>query len=269
MLLQHKAVLSQLRIVLASQSPRRHQIFRDNLGLSNFVVIVSNFKEDIDKATCSGPEDYVSRTCRMKCIDVINSNSNNNNSDNKSESNSNSNSSSSVPVGGGGGGEFADIIISSDTIVVLGDKILEKPADRFAAFEMLRSLSGRSNRVLSAVTIASLKCNRVGGDSSTGSSSSTIVGGPLTDLYNIKTFCQSSNVNFAHLTDEVINAYIDSGEPFDKAGGYGMQSLGASLVTSIEGCFFNVMGFPVFRFCEEFLPIIAEMKSNDKRREDI
>lgn len=78
------------------------------------------------------------------------------------------------------------------------------------------------------------------------------------DDQNIKihSFYEQTSVNFACLDDNVINSYIDSGDPFDKAGGYGIQSLGASLVRSINGDFFNVQGFPAHKFSVELKKFI-------------
>ena len=62
-------------------------------------------------------------------------------------------------------------------------------------------------------------------------------------------FCESSEVNFCDLSKEDIAAYVASGEPMDKAGAYGIQGLGGAFVTGIRGCYYNVMGFPMHRFC--------------------
>ena len=86
---------------------------------------------------------------------------------------------------------------------------------------MLRALSGRTHVVLTGV------CLLKGGKE--------------------KRFCQSTEVEFYPLTDDEIAAYVDSGEPMDKAGAYGIQGLGCVLVKGIRGDYFNVMGFPVAR----------------------
>jgi septum formation protein len=75
--------------------------------------------------------------------------------------------------------------------------------------------------------------------------------------YRIKDFVETTHVYFSSLSTEVVSAYVKSGEPFDKAGGYGIQSLGSSLIERIEGCYFNVVGFPVHRFCKEFLQLLG------------
>jgi len=65
-------------------------------------------------------------------------------------------------------------------------------------------------------------------------------------------------VTFDELSKEVIDAYIKTSEPFDKAGGYGLQSLGASFASGINGCYFNVMGFPAHRFAKRFVCALKE-----------
>ncbi|HOU09384.1 MAG TPA: Maf family protein [Clostridiales bacterium] len=114
-----------------------------------------------------------------------------------------------------------DCVIGADTIVVAGGEILGKPKDKAQAAAMLRALSGRTHVVLTGV------CLLKGGKE--------------------KRFCQSTEVEFYPLTDDEIAAYVDSGEPMDKAGAYGIQGLGCVLVKGIRGDYFNVMGFPVAR----------------------
>lgn len=110
------------------------------------------------------------------------------------------------------------LLIASDTVVVLDGAILGKPADRDDAFSMLSRLSGRVHTVYTGV------CMRYHGHS--------------------RVFCQHTDVSFYPLTDEEINAYLDTGEPFDKAGAYGIQGRGAVLIRGIDGDFFTVMGLP-------------------------
>lgn len=111
-------------------------------------------------------------------------------------------------------------VLGADTTVVLDDQILGKPADATEAEQMLRRLSGREHRVLTAVSLCY-------GDGR------CLNGGSIT------------RVQFASLTDELIQRYIDSGEPFDKAGGYGIQGFGAVLVASITGSYSGVVGLPL------------------------
>lgn len=72
------------------------------------------------------------------------------------------------------------------------------------------------------------------------------------DEYDQVTFHETSHVEMAHFDDQVIRAYVETGEPLDKAGGYGIQDLGASLVKAINGDYFNIEGFPAFKFAVEF-----------------
>ncbi len=112
-----------------------------------------------------------------------------------------------------------DIIIAADTVVACDGKILGKPCNAQEAFTMLKSLSGRTHAVYTGVCITK---------------------GSQTEV-----FAQKTLVEFYELSDEEINAYIATGDPFDKAGGYGIQSKGAILVRGIVGDYFNVVGFPV------------------------
>lgn len=114
-----------------------------------------------------------------------------------------------------------DTVISADTIVVLDNDILGKPRSREQAYSMLRSLSGRTHLVYTGVFIK-------------------------TENKEIS-FAEKTEVSFCPLTDEEIYSYIDSGEPFDKAGGYGIQGKGSLMICSINGDYYNVMGLPVSR----------------------
>lgn len=111
--------------------------------------------------------------------------------------------------------------LGSDTIVLRDETVLGKPADAAEAAAMLRSLSGRSHQVLSAFAIF---------DRETGACRSEVV---------------TTQVHFKQLTAREIAGYIATGEPFDKAGGYGIQGIGAFMVTAIEGSYSNVVGLPV------------------------
>ena len=114
-----------------------------------------------------------------------------------------------------------DIVIAADTIVVLDGEIFGKPRDRESAFNMLRSLSGRTHEVYTGLCV--------------------IAGGRERTEY------EKTEVTFRTLDDDEITAYINSGEPMDKAGAYGIQGRGALLAERIDGDFFNVMGLPVCR----------------------
>lgn len=114
-----------------------------------------------------------------------------------------------------------EIVIGADTVVELGGAILGKPHTREDAFSMLRALSGQEHRVYTAVTVAR-------------------DGKSLTEA-------EMTRVRFRPLSDREIWAYIDTGEPMDKAGAYGYQGLAGLFVTGIEGDYFNVVGLPLCR----------------------
>ncbi|MEL0239035.1 MAG: Maf family protein [Candidatus Neomarinimicrobiota bacterium] len=116
------------------------------------------------------------------------------------------------------------LIIGADTIVVIDDKILGKPKSYKESFEMLKSLSGKTHQVLTGVSLIHL------------------------NLGINFTFNEATDVSFCFLTDEEINKYIDKYQPYDKAGSYGIQDGFSVYVEKINGCFYNVMGFPISRF---------------------
>lgn len=113
------------------------------------------------------------------------------------------------------------LVIAADTVVVNDEKILGKPADAEDAARMLRALSGRTHRVYTGICVLRVR-----------------------DAYTVcKSVC--TEVEFRELSERRISRYIDSGEPMDKAGAYGIQGLGAMLVKGINGDYFNVVGLPV------------------------
>ena len=113
------------------------------------------------------------------------------------------------------------LIVAADTVVALEGTVLGKPEDEREAFAMLSALSGNSHRVYTGVTVLQ------GDRAVTGH--------------------EETRVTFRELEPEEISHYIATGEPMDKAGAYGIQGLGALLVSGIDGDYFNVMGLPVFR----------------------
>lgn len=111
------------------------------------------------------------------------------------------------------------VIIAADTMVCLNGKMLGKPKNAEDAFSMLKSLSGVWHEVYTGYSVMSGK--------------------------RVYTGCEVTRVKFRFLTDKEINRYILSGEPFDKAGAYGIQGKGCVFVERIDGDFFNVMGLPI------------------------
>lgn len=124
-----------------------------------------------------------------------------------------------------------DILLTADTVVIVDNTILGKPANREEAIKMLSTLSGRTHSVVTGVALR------------------------MTD--RIHFFSVSSSVSFRELEEEEIIYYIDTFKPYDKAGAYGIQEwIGYVAIESIEGSFFNVMGLPIQRLyveLEEFI----------------
>jgi len=115
------------------------------------------------------------------------------------------------------------LVIGADTIVVIDDEILGKPRDEEEARLFLRKLSGRVHRVITGIAVVDAGRGREEVDH------------------------EVTEVKFKELSEEEIELYIASGEPFDKAGGYGIQGLGSLFVEWIKGDYFNVVGLPIYR----------------------
>lgn len=113
------------------------------------------------------------------------------------------------------------ITIGADTVVVINRKVLGKPADATDAARMLRMLSGREHTVITAVAVSRGR--------------------------KLRSAIEEVRVKFRRLRDDEIDAYIAMGEPMDKAGAYGIQGYGATIVERIEGDYFAVMGLPLVR----------------------
>lgn len=173
-----------MNIILASNSPRRKELL--TLAGIDYKVIPSKCKEIMPLN--STPAQVVEELAKQKADDVYAKNQN-------------------------------DIIISADTVVALGDKILGKPKNETDAFNMLSSLSGKVHTVYTGVCIKSTN---------------------TTDIFHCAT-----KVEFYNLTDKEINDYIKTKEPMDKAGAYGIQGKGSLLVKGIQGDYFNVVGLPL------------------------
>lgn len=127
--------------------------------------------------------------------------------------------------------ETKALIISCDTVVIVDSEILGKPINEDDAFSMLKKLSGKTHSVISGVCI-------------------------MFDGRSLS-FSQKTSVSFYSMTDDDIWDYIKSGEPFDKAGSYGIQGLGGVFVKEIEGDYYNVVGLPVAKLRKAILAFIA------------
>jgi len=179
-------------IILASRSPRR----RDLLGLLGRTFRIVEPTHEEQRQPGEHAADYAVRNAREKARSVL-------------------------PHAGPG--RF--LVIGADTIVVLDERILEKPRDVAHARAMLRALSGRQHEVitgLALLTPAGEQCRSV-----------------------------RTEVVFRKLTDAEIETYIATGEPFDKAGAYGIQGHAAHMVTEIRGSYTNVVGLPLAEVAAE------------------
>lgn len=186
-------------IYLASTSPRRHQLLGEIT--KDFKVINPNVTEK-DYPELSAKE-KCTRLSKDKCIAAVNRVK-----------------------------ETGMVIAAGDTVVSLDDKILEKPTDENRARQMIKSLSGRTHIVYSAVS-----------------------------LYKdgvMYTFCDRAEVEFARIEDRVIDSYVKTSEPYDKAGGYRVQGFMSQYVKKVKGDITTVVGLPVQKLKKlmDFLKII-------------
>ena len=122
--------------------------------------------------------------------------------------------------------EDNEILITSDTLVLCGERVMGKPHSREEAIDMIRCLSGREHKVITAIT--------------------------LRDNTRCKTSSDTAIVHFKELSDKEIEYYVDNYKPYDKAGAYGIQEwIGCIGVKNINGSFYNVMGLPLHRLYTE------------------
>ncbi|MDI6779528.1 MAG: Maf family protein [Bacteroidota bacterium] len=178
------------KIILASASPRRQELLRQ-IGI-DFEVRTSSVDEIFDKSI--SPERNAVRLAELKAFEVAN--------------------------------DFDDaFIIGADTIVVINDEILGKPANDEDAFTILKKLSRNEHRVFTGFAIVDKPSNKY-----------------ISDY-------EETVVKFRELDDDEILSYIKSKSPNDKAGAYGIQDdFGSVFVERINGCFYNVVGFPISKF---------------------
>ena len=133
-----------------------------------------------------------------------------------------------------------EFILAADTVVELNEKVFGKPKNREEAFKFLKTLSGKVHRVITAYVFKNISKNIL-----------------------IKEVVVSE-VKFFDLDDETINWYLDTGEPFDKAGAYGIQGYGRVLVEKIDGDYYSIMGFPISNFLENLRKIGYKISQIDK-----
>jgi len=178
--------MSQLRVVLASQSPRRRQLL-DLIGIAH-EVRPANIDET--PRPREAPRRHAERLAREKASTIAT--------------------------------RDPDLItIGADTVVVVNRKVLGKPVDAAEAAWMLEMLSGREHTVITAVAVARGR--------------------------KIRSSIEEVKVKFRRLRQDEIEAYVATGEPMDKAGAYGVQGFGATIVAHIDGDYFAVMGLSLVR----------------------
>lgn len=223
--LQNKNV----QIILASQSPRRAEIL-DMMGLKGqFIATPSPLDESKlqtelqSRADPPSPVDYVKLLSSSKAGAMA---------DSLIESSS-SNDYGDRPL----------LILGSDTIVDLDGIILEKPVDKVNACEMLEKLSGSWHCVHTGVAIYYLPGTR----------------NEKTTPELLSSFVETTKVKFVELTQRDIESYVETGEPMDKAGSYGIQGIGGQMVEQINGDYFTVMGFPMHRLSVELAKISSAL----------
>ena len=172
------------KIILASSSPRRQNILKEtNL---KFEIIPSQYEEDHTRTVFS--YEFIENLAYNKALDVSN----------RIKENA--------------------LVIGADTVVVLDDEILGKPKDEAEAISMLKRLSGRKHKVVTAIAVINTENNTV------------------------KKTAVTSYVEFEQLTDEQIESYVKEYNPLDKAGSYGIQELPSGFVKNVEGSFKNIIG---------------------------
>ena len=191
------------KIILASASPRRKELLIQ-AGFSPEVV-PSSVEEII---TGRAPSETAEGLSRIKCLDVA---------EKKRSAGQRS------------------VVLGSDTIVVLDNRILGKPKSREEACKMLHRLQGKKHQVITGVTIV------------------LVEGGSILET---DTFSSRTDVWVAPMSEEEILSYVETGDPMDKAGAYGIQGPFARFVEKIEGDYYTVVGLPVaavYRHLKHFL----------------
>ena len=190
----------QLPFVLASNSPRRKEILTQ-AGFK-FTVLPSDVDESF--ATSMAPQDVPVMLAERKAKALIESCTN-------------------------------SLVLAADTVVILENEILNKPADKQDALQMLKKLSGKTHEVVTGIALASPQ--------------------------GIVTAADSAMVRFRELADWEIEWYVRGGASLDKAGAYGVQDfIGMAGIEKLEGSFYTVMGLPIYHVYQLLKPFILESK---------
>lgn len=137
----------------------------------------------------------------------------------------------------------ADVIIGADTVVTLDGKLYGKPTDSAEAKKYLEELSGRQHAVFTGVVIK-------------------------TPDATVK-FSEKTLVTMAYLNEDIIDGYVRTREPLDKAGAYGIQGIGGTLIEKIQGDYYNVLGLPLHSFCKHLLWLYDDKRKKDELRRSL
>lgn len=199
-------------LILASGSPRRRELLERFVGPGHLQIMVPDYDENAAGKSYANPRELV-------CL-----------------------------LAAGKLGALHDqfqlpadyIALAADTLVVLDEQAMGKPADSADAIRMLRLLSGRTHQVITGISL----------DACCAGKTFSLQAAEVTD------------VRFARLTEAQIQWYAATGEPLDKAGAYGIQGFGAALVRQIDGCYYNVMGLPVNRLMDMLQTAADHFSSN-------
>ncbi|OQV16270.1 putative N-acetylserotonin O-methyltransferase-like protein [Hypsibius exemplaris] len=238
--------LNKSDVLLASGSPRRLELFsRMEVPFLSQLAIPESV-EDMDYRNFPDPRSYVLANIRNK-VQYALKNSTLRQSRWKS-SGKDYEESFSFPFDAK---RTPDIVIAADTVVVSGSDILEKPKSPEDNARMLRLLSGKNHSVLTAVSFCISAARQ--GDRQDFTAGVNLLNSDLEkgSEASCQTFAVETEVKFSSLDESVIGWYVKSKEGRGKAGGYAIQGLGSSLVESVNGCFYNVIGFPMNRFLTE------------------
>ncbi len=183
---------SGITLILASASPRRRELLH---GLGMRPVVDPSSLPEPDRKAGEPASAYTVRAARLKAREVA-------------------------------GRHPSGLVVAADTIVLVEDRILGKPASADEAARMLRCLGGRWHEVHTGLCVIDRAAGRIG-----------------------SAHC-SSRVHFRTLSAEDVRWYLSTGEYQDKAGAYAIQGFASIFIDRIEGCYFNVVGFPIFTFAQ-------------------
>lgn len=207
-------------ILLASASPRRRELL-DQIGLS-FRTVPADVEE---KTHSQKPWEMVEELSALKARAVL---------ERIPENDTRAEDAAGGAPGAGEGASAPFVVIGADTVVALGERIMGKPRDRQDALEMLTLLQGQTHQVYTGVTLL-------------------FQDGRTREEARRITFHEKTDVTMYPMSRREIEAYVDCGEPMDKAGAYGIQGRCAAFIRGICGDYNNVVGLPVGRLYQELM----------------